>query len=157
MASLRIEQLAKRTDLLPVVAAWIYHEWWQDVEGASVAKLKDLLRPNLVPDQIPLSLVASLDTRPVGTASLLARDVGTEQWQHLSPWLAAVYVVLEYRRRGIGAALVNATAAQAGAMGIEVLYLLTTEREDFYSQLGWDVFDRTEDSTVMSRFLGSLQ
>ncbi len=156
MASLRIEQLAKRADLLPVVAAWIYDEWWQDVEGAGVAKLTDLLRPHLVPDQIPLSLVALLDALPVGTASLLAHDVGTEQWPQLSPWLAAVYVVPEYRHRGIGGALVNEMAAQAGAMGIEVLYLLTNEREDFYSQLGWEVFDRT-DSTVMSRSLGRLR
>jgi len=25
----RIEQLANRSDLLSVVAGWLYHEWWQ--------------------------------------------------------------------------------------------------------------------------------
>jgi predicted N-acetyltransferase YhbS len=153
--SLRIAQLAKRVELLPVVATWIYEEWWQDVEGASLAGLTDLLRGHLVPDQMPLSLVALMDALPVGTASLLAHDVGTEQWPKLSPWLAAVYVVPEYRRRRIGAALVNAIAEQSGAMGTEVLYLLTTEREDFYSQLGWKIFDRAEVGTVMSRPVGS--
>jgi predicted N-acetyltransferase YhbS len=153
MAALRIEQLANRPEFLQVVAAWIYDEWWQYVEDTSLAKLTDLLRPHLVSDQIPFSLVASLHTLPVGTASLVAHDVGTEQWPQLSPWLAAVYVVPEYRRGGIGAALVNAVTAQAGAMGTVVLYLLTTEREDFYSRLGWEVFDRTELGTVMSRSL----
>jgi GNAT superfamily N-acetyltransferase len=116
----RIEQMANRTELLPVVAAWIYDEWWQ-----------------YIANHIPLTLVASLDTLPVGTATLLAHDVGTEQWSHLSPWIAAVYVVPEYRRRGIGASLVNAIVSEAAAAGTDVLYLLTTEREGFYVQLGW--------------------
>ena len=71
-----------QTELLPIVAAWIYDEWWQEIEGASVSKLTDLLRAHLVPNRIPLTLVASLDVLPVGTATLLAHDVGTERW----PW-----------------------------------------------------------------------
>jgi len=98
-----------------------------------------------------LTLVASLNTLPVGTATLLAHDVGTEQWPDLTPWLAAVYVVPEHRRRGIGASLVNAIVSEAAAAGMDVLYLLTTEREEFYTQLGWEVFDRAGEATVMSR------
>lgn len=91
-----------------MIAAWIYDEWWQDVEGSSLITLTDLLRTHLAPEHIPLTLIASLDTAPVGTATLLAHDVGTEQWPHLSPWLAALYVVPDYRHRSIGASLVNA-------------------------------------------------
>src|SRR6266849_1763119 len=147
----RIEQLAKRTELLPVIAAWIYDEWWQDIPGSSPSDLTDLLRTHLVPDHLPLTLVASLNTLPVGTATLLAHDVGTEQWPDLTPWLAAVYVVPEHRRRGIGASLVNAIVSEAAAAVMDVLYLLTTEREEFYTQLGWEVFDRAGEATVMSR------
>lgn len=150
-APLRIEQLARRTELLPTVAAWIYEEWWQDIAGSSVSKLMDLLRDHLVPDHLPLTLVASLDTLPVGTATLLAHDIGTEHWPHLSPWLAAVYVVPEYRRRGIGASLVNAIVSEAAAAGTDVLYLLTAGREGFYARLGWEVFDREGEMTVLSR------
>jgi GNAT superfamily N-acetyltransferase len=152
---LRIEQMANRTELLPVVAAWIYDEWWQDIEGSSVSQLADLLRTHLEPNHIPLTLVASLDMLPVGTATLITHDVGTEQWSHLSPWLAAVYVVPEYRRRGIGASLVNAIVSEAAAARTDVLYLLTTEREDFYAQLGWEVFDRAGEATVMSRVVAA--
>lgn len=148
---LRIQQLANRTDLLPVVAVWIYEEWWEGAEDASLETLTDLLRAHLVPDQIPLTLVALLDSRPVGTATLLAHDVGTEQWPQLSPWMAAVYVDPAFRRRGIGACLVNEIVGRADAMGTQVLYLLTTEREDFYAQLGWQVFDRAEEKTIMRR------
>ena len=149
-ADLRIEQLPSRADLLPVVAAWIYEEWWQQVEGASVSTLTNLLRPHLTPDQIPMTLVALLSGQPVGTASLLAHDVGTDQWPQLSPWMAAVYVVPAHRRRGIGACLVNEIVARAKMIGNEVLYLVTTEREGFYAQLGWRVFDRDESSVLMS-------
>jgi predicted N-acetyltransferase YhbS len=150
---LRIEQLASRIDLLPVVAGWIYNEWWQDVEGASASTLIDLLRAHRVPDQIPMTLVALLGAQPVGTATLLAHDVGTEQWPQLSPWVAAVYVAPAYRRRGIGARLVNEAVIGARALGTGVLYLLTTEREDFYGQLGWQVLDRAGESVVMSHNL----
>jgi predicted N-acetyltransferase YhbS len=149
----RIEQLANRSDLLSVVAGWLYHEWWQDIEDASLSTLTDLLRTHLVPDQIPMTLVALLGAQPVGTATLLAHDVGTEQWPQLSPWMAAVYVAPAYRRRGVGARLVDATVAGARAMGTDVLYLLTTEREDFYARLGWQVLDRAKDSVVMSHGL----
>jgi predicted N-acetyltransferase YhbS len=144
-----IKQLAEHPEWLPVVADWIYSEWWASVDGMSVGEISDLLRAHLVLDQIPLTLVASLDRRPVGTVTLLAHDEGTEQWPHLSPWLAALYVVPRWRRRGIGGALVSATAARAGALGATALYLLTTEREDFYGGLGWQVMHRNEDSVVM--------
>ena len=148
----QIEQLAHRPDLLPIVAEWIYSQWWTTVEGASVNTLSDLLRGHLVHDQIPLTLVASLDSRPVGTATLLAHDVGTEQWPDLTPWLAGVYVMPDYRRRGIGGALVNATVSKARALGVRVLYLSTVDREDFYVHLGWKVVDRSDGKVVMSKF-----
>lgn len=147
---LRIEQLATRMDLLPVVAGWIYDEWWQDVEDASLNTLTDLLGAHRVPDRIPMTLVALLGAQPVGTATLLAHDVGTEQWPQLSPWVAAVYVVPAYRRRGIGARLVTETVTGAKTMGTGILYLLTTEREDFYRRLGWQALDRAGESVVMS-------
>ena len=100
---------------------------------------------------MPLTLVASLDSRPVGTVTLLAHDVETEQWPNLSPWLAALYVIPECRRRGIGRALVNATVAKAAVLGESQLYLLTVGREPFYADLGWQVVDRSEKRVVMSK------
>jgi predicted N-acetyltransferase YhbS len=150
----RIEQLAERPDLLPIVAEWIYNEWWTSVDGASVGALSDLLRGHLIPDQIPLTLVASLDSRPVGTATLLARDVGTEEWPDPSPWLAALYVVPECRHRGIGGALVNVTVSKATALGVGVLHLLTIEREEFYAHRGWRVIHRSDEKVVMSKLAG---
>jgi GNAT superfamily N-acetyltransferase len=147
----RIEQLAEHPELLRTVAGWIYNEWWTAVDGANVGHVSDLLQTHLIRDQIPLTLVASLELGPVGTATLLAHDVDTDEWPELSPWLAAVYVMPEYRHRGIGAALVNAIVAQATVLGVGVLYLSTVGREEFYTRLGWQVVDRRDDKIVMSK------
>lgn len=151
IAQLRIEPLAQRPDLLPIVAAWIYHEWWTSVAGETVDSLNGLLRAHLTYDRLPLTLVASVELCPVGTATLLDHDVGTDQWPEISPWLAALYVVPEHRHRGIGAALVDAVTAKAAALGVEALYLLTIGREGFYARLGWEVADRSGGHVVMSK------
>ena len=69
--------------------------------------------------------------------------------------MAAVYVVPERRGEGIGTRLVNEVVVEARGLGTEVLYLLTTEREDFYARLGWQVFDGTVESVVMSQGLAA--
>ena len=145
----RIEQLAERPDLLPSVAHWIYNQWWTSVAGANVNTLTELLRTHLVLDQIPLTLVASADSRPIGTATLIAHDVGTEQWPDLTPWLAALYVVPECRGGGVGKALVNAIVSKAAELGARVLHLTTVDREGFYARLGWSTIHKTPKKVVM--------
>ncbi|MBS0578649.1 MAG: GNAT family N-acetyltransferase [Proteobacteria bacterium] len=154
---LKIEPLALRPDLLPSVAGWIYEEWWRESGDASLAKVTSLLQPHLIPGRIPMTLVATLDSCAAGTATLIARDVGTEHWAGLSPWLAAVYVVPRFRRQGIGAALVAAIVDEAGSLGIRTLYLLTVGRESFYARLGWMLVDTVGGKTVMARTIAGSQ
>ena len=72
---------------------------------------------------------------PIGTASLTPDDLETRP--DLTPWLASVFVLAEYRRAGVGAALVEAVVAHARKLGVETLYLFTEDRADFYERLGW--------------------
>jgi GNAT superfamily N-acetyltransferase len=141
--------------IVPLVATWIYEEWWSETPGSSVSQVADLLRAHLALNRMPSTLVAFLDRLPVGTASLLEHDVGTEEWPDLSPWLAALYVVPEYRERGIGAALVNAIIDTAGELRAERLYLLTVGREGFYADLDWKVLERAGEKRVMTYHMGS--
>ena len=154
---LRIEQLAEHPHLIPIIAGWIHSEWWASAAGASVETISSHLQAHLVLDQIPLTLVALSGSRPIGTATLVAHDVGTDEWPHLSPWLAALYVLPGCRQRGVGGALVNAAAAKASALGVGLLHLLTTEREQFYAHLGWQVTDRGDEKVVMSKVAGRSQ
>jgi N-acetylglutamate synthase-like GNAT family acetyltransferase len=61
------------------------------------------------------------------------------------------YVAPEYRRRGVGAALIQAVVEKAAALGVETLYLSTVGREEYYASLGWNVIHRSEDKVVMSK------
>ncbi len=145
-----IEALAAHPGFVPTVAAWVYEQWWTQVAGITSASLTATLRENLARPPPPLTLVAHDGTRPFGTVSLLAHDVGTHRWAALSPWLAALYVVPSARRLGIGAALLAAARAESAAFGAQRLYLLTTDQEAFYAKRGWQRLDGHDGAVVMA-------
>lgn len=74
------------------------------------------------------------------------------------PWLASVFVVPEWRGKGIASALVKRVEAEAAAHGFERIYLYTPDQQALYRRLGWqdreDVEYRKEHVTVMERQLG---
>jgi predicted N-acetyltransferase YhbS len=150
---LSVEALAAHPQYLPTVAQWIYGQWWSEVPGASVATLEAMLREGLTQAPMPLTLVATSEHRPVGTVTVLAHDVGTERFVAMSPWLAALYVIPAARRRGIGAALIEAALARAAQFTAGSIYLLTTDQEAYYRRLGWTVLTRGDDAVVMARAL----
>jgi predicted N-acetyltransferase YhbS len=150
---LTIEALAARPEHLPTVAQWIYGQWWSQVPGASVGTLCAMLREGLTLAPVPLTLLATSGQHPVGTVSVLAHDVGTEPWAAMSPWLAALYVIPTARRRGVGAALIEAALARAAAFAAGSVYLLTTDQEAYYARLGWKIVTRGDDAVVMARVL----
>jgi GNAT superfamily N-acetyltransferase len=102
-----------------------------------------------------VALVAKADGEPIGTCLLVESEI--EPNHDVSPWLAGLFVVPEYRRRGAGAVLVRAIEDQARQRGVSRLYLYTTEAVGFYARLGWSVLDRTNwkgfDTALMVRDL----
>ena len=60
----------------------------------------------------------------------------------VTPWLAGLFVVPEYRRWGAGAVLVPAIEDQARQRGFAVVPLHHCG-VGFYARLGWSVLDRT--------------
>lgn len=83
---------------------------------------------------------------------LVAHDMDTRK--ELSPWLAGVFVAPDYRRHGLGTALVRRAVDDATALGVRRLYLYTPTIELFYSRLGWSLVERTRyrgtDVVIMS-------
>ncbi len=57
--------------------------------------------------------------------------------------LRSVLVVPEFRRTGVGGALVAAVSAAAAAQGTRRLWLLTTTAAAFFSAMGFEKVDRT--------------
>jgi predicted N-acetyltransferase YhbS len=104
-----------------------------------------------------LTLVAFSGEQPVGSASLKIQEMDTHT--HLIHWLGNVYVLPEYRNKGIGSALVRRSVEEATRLSVEDLYLHTPDQEKMYSRLAWTVIERTHyrglDVVIMKRRLSA--
>jgi len=79
------------------------------------------------------------DTILYGSAAIVENDMDNRH--DLSPWLASVFIIPEYRNQGIGSALVRHVMQQAQQSNIEKLYLYSPDREAFYHKHGWRRID----------------
>ncbi len=118
------------------VAAWLYEMWGLETGHGSPAEFLPGLRRRIDCNRIPFTLVAFSGNEPVGTAGVYLHDMHTHE--HLSPWLAAVYVRPDQRRRGIGRRLCEAATLRAKALGVGRVYLFTPDKTAFYSNMGWE-------------------
>ena len=133
-----------------MVADRVWRAFWKD-KGHPLSLLAGLVQENLGPGPIPRALVAHEGGRFVGNVSVIACDEETRP--HYTPWVAALWVDPEERRRGIGAALVGRAATFAFRTGAERIYLLAgPHRRSFYEGLGWTVLEMTDDRMfILSR------
>ena len=135
-----ISDLRQRPDFFDTVADRIWRAWWQP-NGYPLDYIRTRLRENLEPTPIPLALVAHDGERFLGTSSVIESDL--EERPQFSPWVAAVWVEEDARRRGVGAALVNRAARECFALGIARIYLCARpQMTGFYEGLGWTIIER---------------
>ena len=155
MSNVRFEYLADHLALLPQLARLHFDEWGhlRPNETLEVRTLR--LRNCCGRSSIPTVVVALEGDTLCGSAMLIPHEV--DDRPELTPWLDGVYVVSAFRRRGLGAALVERIVAEARTMGIHALYLYTPDAESLYSRLGWVAIERRqhrgEAVTVMSKQL----
>ncbi len=145
---LTIAHLFEHPERRDLVASWIYEAFWRDRpdSGFTPETLAGYLAEASNPDAIPLSRLALVDGVPAGTVNLVEDD--DSRRPHLRPWLAALVVAPEFRRQGVGAALVRALKADAAKLGLTELYL-GTPIPGFYEPLGAVVYERDGDHYVM--------
>jgi GNAT superfamily N-acetyltransferase len=137
-----IAYLADYPGHVSTVAGWIYREWGHLSPDCTLEQVEASIRAHMNRDELPLALIALSGATLTGTASLRTHDMSTRT--DLSPWLASVYVLPEYRGRGIGSELVRAVEREGKGLRVARLYLYTPDRESFYARLGWSVLERTE-------------
>lgn len=118
----------------------VWRAFWKD-GGHPLELLTGLVRHSLGAGPVPTTLVAHDGARFVGTVSVIACD--EERRPDYAPWVAALWVEPEDRRRGVGAALVQRAVGLTLGTGAARVYLLSRERRrDFYEGLGWSVLER---------------
>ncbi len=135
--------LARRPDVIPILAGWLFEEWGDYHEHDSVDCRIAELTERLADERLPLTFAAfesdAPDAAVIGTAALTADDMDTRL--DLTPWLASVLVTPTARGRGVGSALVRAVVVEAAAQGFERLYLFTEGQQALYARLGWGALE----------------
>jgi len=116
-------------------AAWL-HAQWSVPRGESLENRRRSLRMMMRVDRLPVALTAYWQGSPAGIVSLRRTDLQTRL--RVGPWLSALYVDEAMRGRGIGRALVQATLTLAAWLDHPEVWLFTTDRGSFYTELGWE-------------------
>lgn len=119
------------------VARWIFETFQHEFEGVTFEEWLEMFD-----NPARVTFVAVQNGQAVGTASLDPEDLAPRA--DLTPWLASVYVLPEFRAHGIGALLIEAVTKEAKVKGFEQIYLHTSDRADFYKKRGWHILDTVE-------------
>src|SRR5689334_1119157 len=137
---MKIVPLAQQPEAVSLLARWFYAEW-HGVDGRSMTGIEAQLKENLSPNSIPITFIAKVATKIVGTVSIDVSDLPS--LDSLTPWLASLYVVQRCRGQGIGTALLLHAQQFAQRKDISRLYLWTLGAPRFYEHLGWRVLRHT--------------
>lgn len=133
---MKIVHLIDVPEVLPVLARLFVAEWapWYGPDGPGDAKAD--LNACASRDALPLCLVALDDQGEIlGTAALKAGSVGGELAP--GPWLAALLVTEDHRKKGVGTALVESIEIEARRLGFGTLYTSTDAADTIMVRRGW--------------------
>ena len=135
-----ISDLRQHPEFFDHVADRIWRAWWK-ADGHPLDYISGRLRENLNATPIPFALVAHDGGTFLGTTSVIASDLAERP--QLSPWVAAVWVEAQARRRGVGAALVDRATLDCFALGVSRAHLCARpQRAGYYERLGWIPVER---------------
>jgi GNAT superfamily N-acetyltransferase len=152
----QVKQLSECPECLTTVGAWIYHQWWSKRYDDPEVVLS-WLRKHTSKDTVPFTVVAFADGSPVGSCCVIENDC--KHRPQYTPWVAAVYVKPEMRRRGIASMVLQEAASIAARTNIAGLYIdCLAITAPVYERNGWMIYEREvgdKESVVMLRITGT--
>lgn len=153
--TLEILPLSPDSPHVTTIAGWQYEQWGHLHPGETFTRWRRSLVTHCGSRGVPSVFVALCDTRPVGTASLVEDDMSMRR--ELSPWLASVFVLPDWRGQGIASRLVQRVEREAQDSGFAHCYLFTPDQQALYRRLGWEEHEalnyQGEEVTIMVRRL----
>ena len=130
-----ISYLADFPDAASALIPGLLDHWRFIAPEDTVASRAERFQGHQNRDLPPIAWVAHDGDGVLGTASLRIHDLpGRED---LTPWLGGVFVLPEFRRRGIASALCRAVEDKARVLGFQQIFLFTLDQQSLYQALGW--------------------
>ncbi|WP_129139447.1 GNAT family N-acetyltransferase [Modicisalibacter coralii] len=148
-----IEYLRDVPETIPVLAEAMAAHWERIVAGESFERRKARLEAHAQYDGLPIAWVAMVAGQPVATSALRVCDLDGRE--DLTPWLAGVFVMPEYRGRGIASKVCEVAERQAWSWNVETLYLHTPDQQALYRKRGWRRLETADwngvETTIMTK------
>ncbi|MDY6968256.1 MAG: GNAT family N-acetyltransferase [Spirochaetota bacterium] len=134
-----IELLKNFPDYTPILAFWAFMEWYRN-RAISFNLIIQFYRNCENDNKLPICWVAVEDGIPVGMVTLKKNALWSRK--DLNPWLVTLYILPEFRGRGIGVKLINTLIDKSLEMGYKRLYLFTDQNKNYdlcsyYAKRGW--------------------
>ena len=133
---MKIIDLIETKESLEQLAQWHQAEWEHLNPGKTLEDRLEKMQEYLGGKDVPRTFVCKDGETVLGSAAIIESDMETRP--ELTPWMASVYVYKDFRKRGIGSALVKKIMEYAKSIGVQTLYLYTENQEELYKKLGWE-------------------
>jgi GNAT superfamily N-acetyltransferase len=131
----QINSLRDHPHFADVIAHRGWHAWWTE-SGVPLADYRAHLDPMITGQGIPFALVAHQGEIYIGSCLVIESDL--EARPHLKPWIAALWVDPDHRRKGIATALMQNARNHIHAFGINKAYLCAEPKVTaYYLARGW--------------------
>jgi GNAT superfamily N-acetyltransferase len=127
------------------LARWSWEEWQPIYEqrGQTWEHAVRNYQERLNINTMPLALVAFNESGElIGTVSLKYYDLDIRP--EITVWVGGLFVVAEWRRRGVGSLLMTRAVEEAQRLKLPSLHLWTSSAENLYQKLGWIVIERMD-------------
>jgi GNAT superfamily N-acetyltransferase len=143
-----ISNLADKLEFIPVIADRVWHQWWQ-TSGHDLGFLENEIRKTVARSDYQGGFVAHTNGCYCGSCFVIDDDF--EFRPDLEPWIAAVFVEPDFRKMGIGQALVEQAANHIFNHAFPRAYLnATPSNAPFYERFGWQRLEEVKGMIVLS-------
>lgn len=152
-SSYTISHLREHPEWVSEIASWHHREWLKGYNEShrlepfraqdfadDVREREHNLRSHLSGTTVPATFVAYTDTgireQAIGSISVVYYQFS----KHRKPseWITNLFVLEEWRCRGVGEALLNTILHYAQCHNISQLRLYTRDKEDYYRKRNWE-------------------
>src|SRR5690606_33934486 len=116
-----------------------WHAWWTE-SGVPLEDYRAHLNPMLEQEGIPSALVAHDEDHYIGSVLIIENDL--DERPDYAPWIAALWVEAEFRRRGSAAHLIARSREYVAKLGHDTCYLCATaDKRPYYLKQGFTLLE----------------